>query len=90
MRAKRFAPWLEEFDHGMIVLSQSGLPDAFWYNRRKWTQIRRELFYAASSEDELEPLTMRQMAFPLMFLVGGLLLGAAAFCIERVKGKRTE
>ena len=83
MRRRRHTKWMDDFDTGMMILGQSGIYDTFWFQERKWVNVRRELFYRGGVSGELEAFTLEQMAMPFVLLLAGIGAAVAGLLVER-------
>ena len=82
MRNRRHASWQNDLDYGMMVFAQSGIYPTFWFQRRKWIKVRRELYYNKPDKSKLERFSLEQVALSFLLLLGGMVFGLIAHVVE--------
>ena len=84
MRVRKHSPWLPAFDHGVLVLVQSGVMHTFWF-QNSWTRVKREKFYQRVLNPGVKPFRINTMATPFLVLTVGIVLGVVGFLREMLK-----
>ena len=85
LRVRKHAPWMSEFNRGMMVLGESGIATTYWISYPGFFKfIERERFYQMPLVDEvLDPFTLTQLAATFGLLGIGLLSSCLAFICEK-------
>ena len=73
MKHRKHASWQSDLDHGLMVFDQSGIYATYWFQRRKWINVRRELYYSRPDNTNLERFTLEQVAVTFLLLLGGMM-----------------
>ena len=87
MRAARRSPWRADFDYGVMVLAQTGIPTTFWFHR-SWISVRKDKFYSKKPVESLEPFGMETMATAFLVFASGVAISSSAFVFEIFKERK--